>query len=147
MHGHYARELLLSTLCSLPKNKVGDVCNSENYRGIALTSCVNKVLDWVILIRYGRNLKTCNLQFAYKEHHSTSMRTLALKEVIIPHGEAKCIVFYWTPQKHLIVSDLINCLKFSLNEMSQFVLFEFSLTCTPDKEFAPCGKAAFQKNF
>ena len=81
MHGHYARELLLSTRCSLPKNKVGDVCNSENYRGIALTSCVNKVLDWVILIRYGRNLKTSNLQFAYKEHHSTSMRTLALKEV------------------------------------------------------------------
>ena len=81
MHGHYARELLLSTLCSLPKNKVGDVCNSENYRGIALTSCMNKVLDWVTLIRYGRNLKTSNLQFAYKEHRSTSMCTLALKEV------------------------------------------------------------------
>ena len=39
IHGHYARELLLSTLCLLPKNKLGDVCNSENYRGIALTSC------------------------------------------------------------------------------------------------------------
>ena len=73
MHGHYARELLLLTLCSLPKTKVGDVCNSENYRGIAFTSCVNKVLDWVILIRYGRNFKTSygsNLQFVYKEHQS-----------------------------------------------------------------------------
>ena len=36
---------------------------------------------WVILIRYCLNLKTSNLPFAYKEHHSTSMCTLALKEV------------------------------------------------------------------
>ena len=41
---------VIKSLCSLPKHKVGDVCNSENYRSIALTSCVNKVLDWVILI-------------------------------------------------------------------------------------------------
>ena len=81
VHGHYARELLLSTLCSLPKNKLGDVCNSDNYRGIALTCCINKVLDWVILLKYANYLKTSNLQFAYKERHSTAMCTLALKEV------------------------------------------------------------------
>ena len=34
-----------------------------------------------------------------------------------------------------------------IDEMSQFALFEFSLTCTPDQEFVPCGKAVFQKNF
>ena len=66
VHGHYARELLLSTLCWLPQNKLGDVCNSDNNRGIALTSCINKVLDWVILLKYANNLKTSNLQFAYK---------------------------------------------------------------------------------
>ena len=81
VHGHYARELLLSTLFSLPKNKLGDVCNSDNYRGIALTSCINKVLDWVILLKCANYLKTSNLQFAYKERHSTAMCTLALKEV------------------------------------------------------------------
>ena len=38
-----------------------DVCNSDNYRGIALTSCVNKVLDWIILLKY---VKSQNQQFA-----------------------------------------------------------------------------------
>ena len=98
MHGHYARKPLL---CSLPKNKVGDVCNSENYRGIALTSCVNKVLDWVILIRYGRNLKTSNLQFAYKEHRYTSMCTLVLKEVAI----------YYTPRRGQMYCCLLDATK------------------------------------
>ena len=82
VHRHYARELLLSTLCSLPKNKLGDVCNSDNHRGIALTSCINKVLDWVILLKYANYLKTSNLQFAYKERHSTAICTLALKEAV-----------------------------------------------------------------
>ena len=63
------------------KASLGDVCNSDNYRGIALTSCINKVLDWVILLKYANYLKTSNLQFAYKERHSTAMCTLALKEV------------------------------------------------------------------
>ena len=81
VHGHYARELLLSTFCSLPKNKLDNNCNSDNYRRIALTSCMNKVLDWVILLKYANCLKTSNLQFAYKERHSTAMCTLALKEV------------------------------------------------------------------
>ena len=94
IHDHYAQELLLSTLSSLPKNNFGDLCDSDNYRGIALTSCLNKVIDWVILLKYRDQLHTSHMQFAYKENHSTSMCTMALKEVVkyysLRRGQVYC---------------------------------------------------------
>jgi len=48
----------------------------------ALTSCIYKVLDWVILIMYEPCFKTSYLQFAYKTGLSTTMCTLTLKEVV-----------------------------------------------------------------
>ena len=82
MHGHSAEEILLSTISSLPKSLIADICDSDNYRGIALTSCINKIFDWAILIRYGVHLRTSDLQFAYKANHSTTMCSLTLKEVV-----------------------------------------------------------------
>ena len=78
IYGHYAQELLLSMLSSLPKNNLDDLCDS----GIDLTSCLHKVIDWVILFKYRDQLHTSHMQFAYKENHSTSMCTRALKEVV-----------------------------------------------------------------
>ena len=80
-HGHNPDDIILSTLSSLPKSLASDLCNSRNYRGIALTSSVNKVLEWIIILKHGDTLTTSNLQFAYKKEHSTSMCTLSLKEV------------------------------------------------------------------
>ena len=81
LYGHTADDILLSTISSLPKSLRSDICSSKNYRGIALTSSVNKILEWVILLKHGESLKTSNLQFTYKKEHSTSMCTLTLKEV------------------------------------------------------------------
>ena len=50
IHGHYPDELLLSTISSLPKDRYGDVCDSGKYRGISLSSCITKIIDWVILL-------------------------------------------------------------------------------------------------
>ena len=96
IHGHYAQEPLLSTLSSLPKNKLGDLCDSDNYRGIALTSCLNNVIDWVILLKYCDQLHTSHKQFAYKENHSTSMCTMALKEVL-KYNSLRRGQLYWCP--------------------------------------------------
>ena len=62
--GHYAEEILLSTIVSLKKDARGNSCCSDNYRGIALTSAINKVVDWVILLKYKDNLRSSELQFA-----------------------------------------------------------------------------------
>ena len=81
-------------MSSLPTNNLGDLCDSDNYHGIALTSCLNKVIDWVILFKYRDQLHTSHMQFAYKENHSTSMCTMALKEVVncysLRRGQVYC---------------------------------------------------------
>ena len=80
-HGHMPSELLLSTICSIPKDARGNICDMENYRGIALSSCLSKIHDIIILNKYSAQLCTSEMQFAFKGHHSTSMCTLVLKEV------------------------------------------------------------------
>ena len=58
------------------------VCDSGKYRGISLSSCITKIIDWVILLKYPHCFRTSELQFAYTKHHATPMCTLALKEVV-----------------------------------------------------------------
>ena len=92
-HGHCAGETLLSTIVSLQKDARGNSCCSDNYRGIALTCAINKVVDWAILLKYKGNLRSSELQFVYKKGHSTIMCTLALKKVVNYHTSRKGLVY------------------------------------------------------
>ena len=80
-HGHLPCELLVSTLTSIPKNIRHNVCDIENYRGIALSSCVSKIHDIIILNRYSQHFSTSHMQYAFKDKHGTTMCTLMLKEI------------------------------------------------------------------
>ena len=81
-HGYMPGELLLSTLHSIPKDCRAYICDSDNYRGIALSSCMTKIYDLVILKKYSRELSTSDMQYAFKKKLGTSMCTLVLKEVM-----------------------------------------------------------------
>lgn len=52
IHGHVSKVLLISTLVPLLKDKLGDTESSDNYRSIALSSIILKMLDWIILILF-----------------------------------------------------------------------------------------------
>ncbi len=82
VHGYNPTYLLLVTLISLPKDKHGNMCDSDNYRGICLCSCITKLFEWCILIRYNTKLETSGLQFSFKAGHSTATSSLVMKEVI-----------------------------------------------------------------
>ncbi len=41
VHGYNAEDLLFGTMISLPKDHKANVCDSNNYRGICLCSCIN----------------------------------------------------------------------------------------------------------
>ena len=82
MHGHISSVLLLSTLIPLLKNKLGNVCVSENYRSIAISSLILKVFDWVIILLYGDKLELDHLQFGYQKNVSTNMCTWMAVETI-----------------------------------------------------------------
>ena len=82
VHGYTPDCLLLTTIISIVKDPMKDICSSNNYRGIALSSCLNKLFEMFLLKQYSACFKTCDLQFAYKTGHSTSLCTLMLKEIV-----------------------------------------------------------------
>ena len=82
IHGMSPSSLQSSTLVPIPKDKRKSLSLSDNYRAIALSSPICKVLDTVILRKYGDLLSTCDLQNGFKEHGSTNACTSMVKETI-----------------------------------------------------------------
>ena len=82
VHGHVSEILLLATLVPIVKDKLGDLCSSSNYRSIAISSIILKLLDWVIIINYGHLFKTDDFQFGFQEQSSTSMCSWVVYETI-----------------------------------------------------------------
>ena len=52
IHGCILEELSISTVISIQKGKHANMTNSNNYRGIALSSMFNKLFDLILLSRY-----------------------------------------------------------------------------------------------
>ena len=82
IHGMSPSSLQSSTLVPIPKDKRKSLSVSDNYRAIALSSPLCKVLHTIILRKYGVLLSTCDLQNGFKEHGSTNACTFMVKETI-----------------------------------------------------------------
>jgi hypothetical protein len=80
VHGSITDDLSVTTILPIPKGKNLNYSNSANYRGIALSSIIGKIFDTCILHRYDSLLVSTNLEFSFKVGHSTSMRTVIIKE-------------------------------------------------------------------
>ena len=81
-HGYQPEVLCVATIISIPKDYQGSLSDKNNYRGIALSSCIGKLFDLIFLKRNYSELCTSELQFAFKPKLGTTMCTLLLKEVI-----------------------------------------------------------------
>ena len=82
IHGHITLFLLMATLIPLIKDKLASINSSKNYRSIALSSLVLKLIDWIILILFGTSLGLDELQFSYQPGCSTTMCTWSVVETI-----------------------------------------------------------------
>ena len=82
IHGHVTVFLLLATLVPIIKDKLGSINSSKNYRSIAISSLILKLIDWIILILFGDALALDDLQFAYQPGCSTTMCTWAVVETV-----------------------------------------------------------------
>ena len=60
----------------------GATDDSNNYRGIALSNILLKVLDWVVLILFDKELKNDENQFGFQEESSANMCTWTAIETI-----------------------------------------------------------------
>ena len=82
VHGHVTIYLLLATLVPIVKNKLASINTSKNFRSIAISSLILKIIDWIIISLFGRKLGLDELQFAYQEGSSTTMCTWAVVETV-----------------------------------------------------------------
>ena len=82
IHGYTPVDLLKSSIISIPKDRTASLTTSDNYRGISLFNAICKLLDNVILLLYGDELQSSDMQFGYKQGHSTTLCTLIYKEVL-----------------------------------------------------------------
>ena len=82
MHGYTPHNLLNALFISIPKDPRSSLCKSSNYRSIALSSVIGKVLDVVIMTKCSKELLTSNLQFGFKKFHSSAICTTVFKEIV-----------------------------------------------------------------
>ena len=61
-HGFSPDSMILGTMIPIPKDKKKSLCSSSNYKAIALSSILSKILDWIILIKEQHSLCSSELQ-------------------------------------------------------------------------------------
>ena len=74
--------LLCSTMVGVPKDKPGSKSDSNNYRAIAVSSILGKLLDSIIINEQHSSFITDDLQFGFKGNSSTIICTQLLIETI-----------------------------------------------------------------
>ena len=81
-HGFSPSLLTVSTIIPIPKGNQVNLSESANYRAITLSSILCKIIDLIVINRYGECLNTSVNQFGFKPKGSTSMCTMLVKETI-----------------------------------------------------------------
>ena len=51
-HGTALRDMVINTVISINKGRNANITNSDNYRGIAWSASLGKLLDLIVLVRY-----------------------------------------------------------------------------------------------
>ena len=82
IHGFLPDKIMDTLLVPLVKDKRGCLTKSDNYRPLALTCIVSKVLELLILDRYGSTFRSTDNQFGFKQSHSADLCVLSLKYVV-----------------------------------------------------------------
>ena len=72
-------DLIQTTIVPIVKYKCDNLYESNNYRPIALTTIMSKLLESVLLLKCEEYLFTSSNQFGYKKGHSTDLCVSALK--------------------------------------------------------------------
>ena len=83
----------MATMVPLVKDKLADLGSSLNYRSIAISSLVLKLLDWVILLNYSPLLKCDDFQFGFQELSNTSLCSWVVYETIDSYIRNGSIVY------------------------------------------------------
>ena len=81
-HSTLPSGLVFSLLVPIIKDKSSMLDDTSNYRAIALSTALSKVLELILLERLEPLLHTSDVQFGFKAEHSTTHATYVLKETV-----------------------------------------------------------------
>jgi hypothetical protein len=96
-HGSVIEDFCVCSIVPIPKARNANLTDSENYRGIALSSLFCRISYLIVLHRYSDDLVSCDLQFGFKKNRSTSMCSMIVKEFIAyyvnSNSNVHCVFF------------------------------------------------------
>ena len=81
-HGYLPKQMLVSVIVPVVKNKNSSLSSKNNYRPVALSSVISKVFEKLLLSRTESYIKTSENQFGFKQGHGTELCVLTLKEIV-----------------------------------------------------------------
>ena len=67
LHGHLPNDFMKTVLISILKDKKGLITDKDNYRPIAITCAMSKVMENLIQAKYSQYLETSCNQFGFKK--------------------------------------------------------------------------------
>ena len=82
MYGHFTERFLFSSLVPIVKDNRKSKSDTSNYRLIAVSSILLKLIDLLILELFSDQLKVSNLQFGYQANSSTMLCSWTVRQCI-----------------------------------------------------------------
>ena len=109
-HGYVPEQFFMSTVIPIPKNKKKSLNDSENYRAIALSSILGKIIDRIISDKCSYAFNTMDQQFGFKAQHSTNQCTFVVNEILqyYANNNTNCLITLIDASKAF---DRVNYLK------------------------------------
>ena len=92
-HGYLPKTMMDIVISPILKSKPGNICDMKNYRAIALSNTLGKVMEILILGKINVYLSTCANQFGYKKQIGTEMCLFLFKEVVNSYKKLNSSVY------------------------------------------------------
>ena len=114
IHGYIPSDAMDTIIVPIIKDKKGDCTDKDNYRPVAITCVISKILELVILKRCESALSTTDNQFGFKPGLGTDTCMFSLKQIIQYYQSLSSPVYDASKafdkinHYHLMVK-LINC--------------------------------------
>ena len=93
VHGELPKTMLDITLIPVVKDNKGNISSRDNYRPIAIATCMSKLLEMIILNRIEQYLSTEYNQFGYRKCLGTDSCIYLLKEVLSKFRNSNTNIF------------------------------------------------------
>ena len=96
IHGFLPAGLMETVIVPIIKNARENISSKDNYRPIALTNTLSKIIEKLILALCGSLLQTTENQFGFKSNSSTDLCVFSVKQVIDYYrvnGSPVCLCF------------------------------------------------------